>query len=319
MSNLFLRHFKNKITTAINIVKQKHIEYKIKKLIGTPKELASFLYERKFGNPINWDNPIEWNEKLRCLQFNTDTSIWTLLADKYLVRNYLQEKGYKDILVKLYGVWDKAKDINFDELPDSFVLKTNHGCGEVIIVKNKNCINLNKIRKTIDRYLKTPFGYETAEPHYLKIHPKIIAEELLITNNPLSSSIIDYKFYCFDGEPFICGVYFDRDFETLKTSSVFYDMKWNKHPEWKNPILKSLDIDIPQPQNFEKMKLICKTLCKDMPFCRLDFYEVNTSLYFGEFTFTPAACTGGSLNPTIFTKLGNMMTLKQYPTYNILP
>lgn len=316
MSNLYfyIREFLKVISKPITDKRREITKQKIEKLKGNPKELASFLYERSFGRPINWDNPVEWNEKLRWLQFYTDISIWTLLADKYLVRNYLQQKGYKEILVKLYGIWYNAEDIDFNSLPQSFVLKTNHGYGEVIVVQDKSLVNVEEIRSKIQNYLDTPFGYETAETHYLKIRPCIIAEELLPSDSTFSSSIVDYKFYCFDGKPIICGVYFNRNSKTRKTSSVFFDMDWNIHHDWKNPNLKKEDVQIHRPITFELMKRTCRSLCCGMPFCRLDFYEANGKLYFGEFTFTPASCTGGSLNQKIFLKLGNMMLLRQYPS-----
>lgn len=291
------------------LLRRIYIKHKIKKLKSSPQELASFLYKRRFGRDINWNNPQEWNEKLRWLSFYTDTTLWTQLADKYNARKYVIEKGYGNILVKLYGVWSDANLINFDELPNSFVIKTNHGCGEVVVVKNKKNIDTEKLRKLMAKYLETPFGYETAEPHYLKIKPRIIAEELLSSDSTFSSSIVDYKFYCFNGEPVICGVFLNRDSKTHETTSVFFDMNWKQHPEWNNSKKKEYTKQIPQPLNFELMKKACSDLCKSMPFCRLDFYESGGNLYFGEFTFTPASCTGGSLNPSIFYELGNKITI----------
>ena len=123
-----------------------------------PQKWAGKLYKNSFGRSIDWKNPKEFNEKIRWMQFNTDTSEWSLLADKYGVRKYLKTKGYEGILVKLYGKWDKADDIDFNSLPNSFILKTNHGYGEIIIVKDKSKANLLEIRKKMDYYLNTPFG-----------------------------------------------------------------------------------------------------------------------------------------------------------------
>lgn len=291
------------------LLRRMYIKHKINQLKSSPKELASFLYKRRFGREINWVNPTEWNEKLRWLSFNTDTSLWTQLADKYNARFYVEEKGYASILVKLLGVWDDASQINFNTLPDSFVIKTNHGCGEVVVVKDKRHIDFNSLRDLMNKYLRTPFGYETAEPHYLSIKPKIIAEELLCSDSTFSSSIVDYKFYCFNGEPIICGVFFNRNPKTHETSSVFYDMDWKEHPEWHNSNKREECVYVPKPMNFELMKKACYDLCKSMPFCRLDFYESLGQLYFGEFTFTPAMCTGGSLNPSMFMELGEKIKI----------
>ena len=143
---------------------------------NNPKKWAEKLYKKNFGRPIDWKNPTEFNEKIRWMQFNTDTSEWSLLADKYRVREYISSKGYGHILIKLYGKWDKAEDIDFTSLPNSFILKTNHGSGEIIVVKDKSKANLEKIRIKMKNYLNTPFGIWSYEPHYLKIKPCIIAE-----------------------------------------------------------------------------------------------------------------------------------------------
>ena len=180
-----------------------------------PRIWFEILYKRQYGHRFNWNNPQDLIEKQRWIQFKTDISEWTRLADKYRVREYIEEKGYGDILVPLLGKWDNAYNIDFNKLPDSFILKTNHGYGEVIIVKNKTNVAVNSIRTDMDNYLHTPFGYGGAETHYLKIKPCIIAEELLVQDGEVpSSSLIDYKFYTFHGQPKYCAVFFNRDMTT---------------------------------------------------------------------------------------------------------
>jgi len=276
---------------------------------NNPQKWAEQLYKKNFGRSINWNNPTEFNEKIRWMQFNTDTSEWTLLADKYRVREYIEAKGYGHILVKLYGKWDKADDIDFDSLPNSFILKTNHGYGEIVVVKNKYQADLEKIRKKIQYYLNTPFGIWSSEPHYLKIKPCIIAEELLIQDGNLSSSLIDYKFYCFHGIPDACGVFYDRNLDTHENGMTPYDMEWNKHEEWRREDIIKPCKDIPKPLTFEQMKQACKELASQFPFVRMDFYEVNGKLYFGEFTFTPAALGSGSLSQEIMGTFSKKMKL----------
>lgn len=147
-----------------------------------PMLLANYYYKNVMGHDINWSNPIDLNEKINWLKFKTDTSIWTTLADKYLVRNYIEEKGLGHLLPKLYGVWNNADDIDFEKLPNQFVLKTNHGCGTVILVKDKSTIDYASVRKQMNHWLTIRFGLETVEPHYLAIKPLITAEELLVPN-----------------------------------------------------------------------------------------------------------------------------------------
>lgn len=275
----------------------------------TPKEQAEILNKRYFNRSMNWEHPYDLNEKIRWMQFNTNTDEWTQLSDKYAVRKYIQDKGYENILVKLYGKWDKADDIDFNSLPNSFILKTNHGSGEIIAIKDKSKVNLEKIRHKMQKYLDTPFGIITAEPHYLKIKPCIIAEELLIQDGNISSSLIDYKFFCFHGTPVACGVFYDRNLKTHKNGMTPYDMDWNKHEEWRKQTLTSKFKDIPRPATFNLMKKACHDLASQFPFVRLDFYEVNGHLYFGEFTFTPSALNGGSFSQEKMKEWGELLQL----------
>lgn len=262
-----------------------------------PKEYADSLYKKKFGRHINWNNPTEFNEKIRWMQFSTDTSLWTQLADKYRVRKYLEEKGFSNILVKLYGVWNCSKDIDFDELPNSFVLKTNHGSGEVIVVEDKQSVDFNAICEKMEYFLHTPFGFRTAEPHYLQIKPVIIAEEMILNDSTWSNSLVDYKFYCFKGEPFCCAVFFNRDIEKHQRFAEIYDMEWNRHDEWlREGYLPDRAVDIPRPKCLDQIVETCHKLAADFPFVRMDFYVKGEKYFFGEYTFTPAACGGGAFN-----------------------
>lgn len=270
------------------------------------KKVADKLYFKNFGRYIDWDHPTELNEKIRWMQFNTDISIWAKLADKYLVREFIKEKGCEDILIPLLGMWKQVDEIDFDKLPDSFVIKTNHGSGHVFAVTDKSKCNWEQICKDLKKFIKTPFGIETVETHYFQIYPVIIAEKLLLNDLAISSTIADYKFYCFNGEPFCCGVFYDRGVDKNVT---FYDMNWYRHDEWRNEKYKSVPKDIPQPNTFEQMKSTCKILASEFPFVRMDYYESEGKLYFGEFTFTPAALTGGSLSKLAMIVMGEKLKL----------
>ena len=275
-----------------------------------PMWLANRQYKKIFGRSINWEHPTEMNEKIRWMQFYTDTSRWTELADKYKVREFLIEKGYGDILIPLLGMWNDAREIDFTKLPDSFVLKTNHGCGDVFVIKDKSTADLKKICRKIQYYLRTPFGYANAEHHYLGIPPCIIAEKLLLNDSSFSSSMVDYKFYCVGGEPYCCAVFYDRDPATHHTNSTFYDMQWKRHDEWRASHIVTPPKDIPCPTTLDHMIQACRDLASEFPFVRLDFYESQGKLYFGEFTFTPAALSGGSLSKDICMTIGSMINLE---------
>ena len=275
-----------------------------------PMWLANRQYKKIFGRSINWEHPTEMNEKIRWMQFYTDTSRWTELADKYKVREFLIEKGYGDILIPLLGMWNDAREIDFTKLPDSFVLKTNHGCGDVFVIKDKSTADLKKICRKIQYYLRTPFGYANAEHHYLGIPPCIIAEKLLLNDSSFSYSMVDYKFYCVGGEPYCCAVFYDRDPATHHTNSTFYDMQWKRHDEWRASHIVTPPKDIPCPTTLDHMIQACRDLASEFPFVRLDFYESQGKLYFGEFTFTPAALSGGSLSKDICMTIGSMINLE---------
>ena len=274
-----------------------------------PKHRASKLYRLYFHRPLNWIHPTDLNEKIRWIQFNTDTRKWSLLADKLRVRDYLKRNGYEKNLVKLYGYWEKAEDIDFSRLPEKFVLKTNHGYGNVYVIKDKNKENLEVIRGQLGKAIKQPFGYFTAEPHYTKIKPYILAEELLEQDGGISSSLIDYKFYCIDGVPQYCLVVYNREYNSLNHHVKLYDMMWQDCSHLLKKYIPRSDLQFPKPKTLTEMIAFCNAMCSDFPFVRMDFYEVSGKMYFGEFTFTPAACTGGSLGEELCLQLGKLIKL----------
>ena len=241
--------------------------------------------------PVNWDNPRNINEKIQWLICYGDTSLWPDFADKYKVRKYIEEKGYGHLLTKLYGIYHKASEINFEELPDKFVLKCNHDCGSYHIIDKKNGFNKESIRQDLDNHLKTKFGYIYCEPHYNKITPRIIAEEFLNSTEPkesFSSSLVDYKVWCFDGKPYCVFVAYSRTKEHLYTN--VYDLDWNVHPEYSVFTGHCLDGKgmVPRPKCLQEMLKAASDLSKGFPQVRVDFYVVNNKLYFGEMTFTSA-------------------------------
>lgn len=244
------------------------------------------IYKPFFKTDVDWVNPQNLIEKIYWLQFNSDTSLWTKYADKYLVRDYIRECGFDDILPILYGKWDNANYINFDKLPSSFVLKTNNGCGTNIIVRDKSKLNKKSTIKRLNQWLSIPYGYAAAQIHYTRIKPCIIAEEFLVNNYSFSSSLIDFKIWCFHGVPECILVVFDR--EDNKYLLSLYDLNWNnitqgnfdsnyKHISYK---------EIPKPESLEKMIEIAKILSLDLPQVRVDFYDIEGKPYFGEMTFS---------------------------------
>ncbi|NLD46827.1 MAG: hypothetical protein GX660_06460 [Clostridiaceae bacterium] len=266
-----------------------------------PACYAKYYYKKVTNRKLNLKNPQDYNEKVQWLKIYSDTSSWTMLADKYKVRRYVEECGLEHILVDLYGVWGKAEEIDFSVLPNSFILKTNNGCGTNVLVYDKRTIDENRIKDLLKNWLKVRDSLISFQPHMWNIERKIIAEELLFDgyNEALSSSIIDYKFFCFHGEPEILKVYYDRKNKVggsnFKESKVTkrtqpFDLGWRLRPEIvRDPEMIDLAHQIPKPKCLSEMIKICRILSKPFPQVRVDLYEVNNKVYFGELTFTPGA------------------------------
>lgn len=271
------------------------------------KRLAGYIYKSNFGKRLNWKNPQNLSEKINWMKFYSDTTLWTEYADKYRVREYVKSKGLGNILVKLYGVWDNAYDIDFDSLPDSFVLKTNHACGTVMLVKDKNKLDVQQTRKTLSEWMKIEMGKSTAEPHYLAIKPCIIAEEYLNVNS--NESIVDYKLFCVKGETELVMVCFDRKIG-FGASISLYDKDWNYTPEKLGKCHANDNVsEISMPKSFKQMKNYAQILCKDFPFVRMDFYDIDGKVYFGEMTFTPKGGYCSTLSDEESLRIGQKIML----------
>ncbi len=285
-----------------------------------PESYAKYWYKKATGKKLDLENPKDFNEKIQWLKIYSDTSQWTDLADKYKVRNYVEQCGLGHILVSLYGVWEKADGIDFHELPDKFVLKTNNSCGRIIIVKDLSKLDVSETRRLLNRWVKERYGLVSFQPHYWKIDRRIIAEELLEdeTVSTFSSSIIDYKFWCIHGEPDIIMVLYDRKFEMSDSEedtdshlmrACVYDLNWNLRTDIINgPLAADSPLVLPKPKCFDEMLEICRRLSKPFPQVRVDLYEINSKVYFGELTFTP----GGNMDyftPEYFMKMGEKLDL----------
>lgn len=256
-----------------------------------PKKVIDYRFYDAYGRFINWNSPQSLDEKINWLKIYSDTSLWSNLADKYEVRKYVSERGFSDSLVKLYGKWDKVEDIDWNSLPNHFIIKTNNGSGDVIKCYNKNTFDYQKSIKTLKKLLHLKFGYDMGEQQYAKIRPCIIAEELLDSNNQAfkSDSLIDYKFLSFNGKPTYIWVCFNRTHHS--TDVAVYDLEWHFHPEFSvsTSHYKLCTKPLPRPKALEEMLHMASVLSKGFPFVRVDLYEVGGKAYFGEMTFTPAA------------------------------
>lgn len=268
-------YFRNKLLCKIN-----------------PKLAANVVYKKVFGRNINWDNPQNLIEKILWMELYTDTSLWTKCADKYRVREFVKERGCEETLVKLYGMWENPDEIDFDKLPNQFVLKANNGCGTVMLVKDKSKLDIPKTRKTLKSWIKRPFGYSSAQLHYLGIKRCIIAEEILIqdkeTNKFSPNSLIDYKIFCINGEPESILVTYNRTPQKLMMH--LYSTNWQNisHHIITNSHHYKMNYNdsIPKPTCLDLMLEYSRKLSTDFPQSRIDFYEVDGKIQFGEITMS---------------------------------
>lgn len=254
----------------------------------TPIKIAKIRYWYILHKWPNFEHPKDLNEKINYLKFYGDTSKWPILTDKYAVRQYIKKLGLENILVKLYGKWENPEDIAWEKLPNQFVMKCNNGCGDILICNDKQKLNIPQTTIYLKKTLNKGFGVISAEPHYSLIKPCIIAEELLDVNKQdnNSSSLVDYKIWCINGKVVNIFCCFNR--KKFCIDVELYDREWNPQPQFlvytkhcKRPTEK-----LPKPTQLKKMLEIAERLSIGFPILRVDLYEVNGKVYFGELTFT---------------------------------
>ena len=239
------------------------------------------VYRLVFGQRIDWENPKTFNEKLQWLKINDRTPKYSLLVDKYEVKKYVADILGNEYIIPNLGVWEKADDIDFDSLPEKFVLKCTHDSGSVIICKEKSSLDFNIVRASLNAHLhKSPYWFGREWP-YRSVSPRIIAEPYLEDED---KQLKDYKFMCFNGQMKCCFVFSDR-YEGSGLKLNVYDRNWElmkmgrKYTKTKK--------NLKQPKNYALMIEFAELLSKNIPFVRVDFYEVQGKVYFGEMTFFP--------------------------------
>lgn len=236
---------------------------------------------RGYHKLCNLANPVYFGEKIQWLKIYGNLEKYTNLVDKYLVRDYIKEKIGTKYLVSLLGAFDNPKEINFEKLPNQFVIKLNTGSGFNIIVTDKQKINSDKIIKQLNKWMKLNYYKIKKEPQYKNIQKKIIIEEYISDKN---GELNDYKFFCFNGKVEFIEVDSDR---FCNHTMDFFDKDWNLLQLHKGKYKNSSTIPM-KPENFNKMINIAEELASDLQFVRVDLYNVDGNIYFGELTFTPA-------------------------------
>lgn len=271
----------------------------------TPIAAAKLLHLADCRRWPDIRNPRDLNEKIMQMEFFSDTSEWTRLADKVKVRDFVASKGLADILIPLLGVYRTADEIDFDALPESFVIKPNNGSAQAVVVDDKSAVDQAAIRRTVAHWSDRQFGIATAEPHYTRIPPLIMAEKRLQT--PDGSLPIDYKFYCFGGRPLNCLVCSERNTKDFHSHFNLYSVEpWSELTECVKQRYRA-SRPFPKPEKLAEMLRIAAKLSKGFPFVRIDLYEVDGKVWFGEMTFTPFACRNDNLTRDTLLRLGSLI------------
>lgn len=272
---------------------------KLKKLLSNPRRIVNYLnnyhllnflpdvthlklnYWAYMGKKLNLENPQTFNEKLQWLKLYDHRSEYTQMVDKYRVREYIAQTIGEEYLIPLLGVWDDPKDIDFDQLPEQFVLKCNHDSGGLVICKDKSKLDIPAVKIKLRKCLKRNYYNASKEWPYKNIKTCIIAEQYLVDDR--TKELRDYKFFTFNGKCRMMFIASNRQSEENPTAFDFYDMDFNHldirqgHPNAKIPPEK--------PQNFTEMAELAEKLSEGIPHVRVDFFEMNGKIYFGELTF----------------------------------
>lgn len=248
--------------------------------ISADQKFLKILYFHTFGKSLNLENPERYNEKVQWLKLYDRRPEYIKMVDKYEVKKYVREVIGDEYIIPTLAVWDSYKDIDYDTLPEQFVMKCTHDSGGIVICTDKSELDKDSANKKIKRCLKRNYFLNTREWPYKNIKPRIIVEKYMVDES--GYELKDYKFFCFNGVPKAMFIATDRGARDLETKFDFYDMDF-KHLPFTNGHPNSSK-EIPYPKNFEKMKNLASILSKGLQHVRVDFYDVNGRIYFGEMT-----------------------------------
>lgn len=276
------------------------------------KLFLSLRFRCLMGKWIDWKNPKTFTEKIQWLKIYNRKPEYTTMVDKYAVKQYVADRIGDEYIIPTLGVWDKTEDIDWDSLPDQFVLKTTHGGGSggVVICQDKSKLDKSAAVTKLNESMRSDIYSNLREWPYKNVPKRIIAEKFMApVKETVLTDLPDYKFFCFNGEPKYCQVIRNRH---IKETIDFYDMDWN-HQEFVglNPMAGNGSTPVDRPEHLEEMIEVCKKLSKDIPFVRVDLYVIDNKEYFGELTFYPASGVGHFAPEEWNSYLGKMLTLPE--------
>lgn len=245
------------------------------------KVFLNAAFRARFGRKLDLKNPKTFNEKLQWMKLYNRNPVYTMMVDKYLVRNYVREIIGEEYLIPLLGVWDDPDKIDFDKLPMQFVLKCNHNSGlGMCICKDKNKLDIDKVKNNVRKGLKQDYYLTGREWPYKNVPRKIIAEKYMVDES--GYELKDYKYYCFDGKVRIVMINSDR-MSSLETKANYFDENYQPLDfVWG---YENAKIPPAKPEKFEEMKSLAEKLSEGIPHVRIDFYQTPQGIFFGEMTF----------------------------------
>lgn len=259
------------------------------------------------GFGLNLKNPKKFTEKIQCLKLNDRNPLYTTMVDKNAVKDYVKSIIGEEFIIPTLAVWDSTDDIKLDSLPDKFVLKTTHGGGGggVVICRDKNSFNLDEAKTKLNSSLQSDIYKYYREWPYKNVPRKIIAEQLLVSNDD-NSEIRDYKLFCFNGKVRFLKVDFNR-FKGHRAN--YYNTDWELLSLGEDVCMPDPNVIIERPEKLEEMISLAEIIAKDKKFVRVDFYFVNSKIYFGEITFYPASGMEHFVPDGWDEKLGDMLLI----------
>ncbi len=270
----------SRVNIIARIVRKFGFQGKLRRL---PDDLyLKLVFRDVMGKRLDLKNPQTFNEKLQWLKLYNRKPEYTIMVDKYEAKKYVADKIGSEYIIPTLGVWDRFEDIDFDSLPNQFVLKCTHDSGGVIICKDKQTFDKEAARKKIDHNLKRDFFYGGREWPYKNVKHRIIAEQYMV--NSAAGDLCDYKFFCFGGVCKCFKVDFDR---FVEHRANYYDAEKNILNFGEKVCPPDYDRNIIMPENINAMQKLAEKLSSSIPFLRVDFYDVNGNIYFGELTFYP--------------------------------
>ena len=246
------------------------------------KQYLQLVYWANMHKKLNLEKPQSFNEKLQWLKLYDRKPEYTCMVDKYEAKKYVAERIGEEYIIPTLGVWNSFDDIDFTTLPNQFVLKTTHDSGSVVICNDNNSFNYENAKKSLTNSLRRDYYLEHREWPYKNVKRRIIAEKFMVDES--GYELKDYKFFCFDGVPKTMFIASDRLVPGEETKFDCFDMEFN-HLPFSNGHPNAIH-EIKRPESFEKMKELAGKLSEGIPHLRVDFYDINGRIYFGELTFS---------------------------------